>query len=148
MFHHYKQFLLEFKWSKSLSQPLHWEFCCCFHSLSHVQFFMTSWTATCHESLSFTISHSLFKFTSIESVSLSHLILYNPLLLSSIFPSLKVFSNESAHCIRWPKNSILKFIDLWKYLVCEELKVCPSSEFICWNHTTNVIILGDETFGE
>ena len=54
-------------------------------------------------SLSFAISWSLLKLMSIELVRPSnHLILYCPLLLPSIFPSIKVFSNESAHCIRWP----------------------------------------------
>ena len=67
-------------------------------SLSHVQLFETSWTKTCQASLSFTISWSLFKPTSIESVMPSnHLILYRPLvLLPSIFPSIRVFSNKSA----------------------------------------------------
>ena len=56
-------------------------------------------------SLSFTISWSLLKLMSIESMMPSnHLILYRPLLLlPSIFPSIRVFSNESALCIRWPK---------------------------------------------
>ena len=54
--------------------------------------------------LSFTISQGLFKFMSIESVILSnHLIFYHPLLLPSIFPTIRVFSSESALCIRWPK---------------------------------------------
>ena len=53
---------------------------------------------------SFTISQSLLKFTSNESVMPSnHLVLCSPLLLPSIFPSIRVFSNESALCIRWPK---------------------------------------------
>ena len=62
-------------------------------SLSHVQLFVTSWTKTCQASLSFTISWSLFKPTSIESVMPSnHLILYHPLvLLPSIFPSIRDF---------------------------------------------------------
>ena len=75
------------------------------HSLSHVWLLATPWTAACQASLSFTISRSLLKVTSIESVMPSnHLILYHPLLLlPSIFPSIRVFSNESALCIRWPK---------------------------------------------
>ena len=62
------------------------------------------WTAACQASLSITISCSLFKFMSIESVMPSnHLILCHPLLfLPSIFPSIRVFSNESALCIMWP----------------------------------------------
>ena len=74
-------------------------------SLSHVQLFATLWTAAQQASLSFTISQSLLKLTSIESVMPSnHLILCHPiLLLPSIFPSIRVFSNELALCIRWPK---------------------------------------------
>ena len=75
-------------------------------SLSHVRFFATPWTAARQASLSFTISWSLLKLLSIESVMPSnHFILYHPfLLLSSIFPSIRIFSNESALCIRWPKD--------------------------------------------
>ena len=74
-------------------------------SLSHVPLFVTPWTAACQASLSFTISRSLFKLMSIESMmSSNHLILCcSPLLLSSIFPSTGVFSNDSAFRIRWPK---------------------------------------------
>ena len=65
----------------------------------------TTWTATCQASLSITNSWSLLKLVSIESVMPSHhLILCHPLLLPpSIFPSIRVFSNESALLIRWPK---------------------------------------------
>ena len=74
-------------------------------SLSHVQLFVTPWTAAHQASLSITNSWSLLKLTSIESVMLSsHLILCRPLLLlPSVFPSFRVFSNESALHIRWPK---------------------------------------------
>ena len=74
-------------------------------SLSHVLLFVTPWTAACQAFLSFTISWSLLKLTSIELVMQSnHLILCHPLLLlPSIFPSTRVFSNESALHIRWPK---------------------------------------------
>ena len=74
-------------------------------SLSRVWLFVTPWTATCQASMSITNSWSLLKLMSIESVIPSnHLILYCPLLLlPSIFPSIRVFSNESALCIRWPK---------------------------------------------
>ena len=69
--------------------------------LSHVWLFVTSWTAAGQASLSLTISKSLPKFMSIELVMLSnHLILYFPLLLPSIFASIRVFSKVS---IRWPK---------------------------------------------
>ena len=70
-------------------------------SLSHVQLFATPWTTACQASLSITNSQSLLKFISIESVMPSnHLILCHPLLQPSIFPSIRVFSNESALCIR------------------------------------------------
>ena len=74
-------------------------------SLSCVQLFVTPWTAVHQAPLSFTISWSLLKFVAIESVMLSnHLILCCPyLLLPSIFPSIRVFSNESVLCMRWPK---------------------------------------------
>ena len=66
---------------------------------------MTPWTATRQASLSITSSRSLFKLMSIESVMPSnHLILCGHLLLlPSVFPSIRVFSNEPALCIRWPK---------------------------------------------
>ena len=74
-------------------------------SLSHLWLFATPWTAACQASLSITNSWSLPKFMSIESVmSSSHLILCHPLLLlPPIFSSIRVFSNESALWIRWPK---------------------------------------------
>ena len=86
-------------------------------SLSCVQIFVTPWTAACQASLSFTISQSLLKFMFIESVMpSSHLILCHPLLLqSSIFPSIRISSNESALRIRWPKY--------WSF------SISPSSEY-------------------
>ena len=73
--------------------------------LNCVRLFTTPWTAACQASLSFTISWSLLKFMSIETVMPSnHLIFCYPLLfLPSIFPSIRVFSNESGLHIRWPK---------------------------------------------
>ena len=73
--------------------------------LSRVWLFAAPWTAACQASLSITDSRSLPKLMFIESVmSSNHLILCHPLLLlSSIFPSIRVFSNESALYIRWPK---------------------------------------------
>ena len=72
-------------------------------SLSRVQLFSTPWTAARQASLSITNSRSLLKFMSIESVMpSSHLILCRPLLLPSIFPSIRVFSNESVLHMRWP----------------------------------------------
>ena len=80
-------------------------------SLSPVQLFATPWTAACQASLSITISQSLLKLISIESVmSYNHLILYHPLLLlPSIFPSIRVFSKELALFIRWPKYWTFSF---------------------------------------
>ena len=80
-------------------------------SVSGVQLFATPWTAARQASLSITISQSLLKLMSIESVMpSSHLILCCPLLLlPSIFPSIGVFSNESALPIRWPKDWSVSF---------------------------------------
>ena len=73
-------------------------------SLSHVRLFATPWTAACQASLSITNSQSLLKLMSIKSLMPSnHLILCHPLLLPSIFPSNRVFSNESVLHSRWPK---------------------------------------------
>ena len=87
--------------------------------LSHVRLFMTLWTAARQASLSFTISWSLLKLISVESVMpFKHLVLCRPrLLLPSIFPSISVFSNESALHIRWPKY--------WSF----SLSISPSSEY-------------------
>ena len=80
-------------------------------SLSPVQLFKTPWTAASQASLSFTISQRLLKLMSIESVmTCKHLALcHSLLLLPSIFPSIRVFSNESVLCIRWPKYRNLSF---------------------------------------
>ena len=80
-------------------------------SLSPVWFFVTPWTAARQASLFFTISQNLLKLMSIESVMPSnHLILCRLLLLlPSIFPCIRVFSSESALCIRWP--------EYWRVLV-------------------------------
>ena len=84
-------------------------------SLSHVQLFATPWTAACQASLSITISWNM----SIESVMpSSHLILCHPLLLlPSIFPNIRVFSNKSVLCIRWPKY--------WSF----SFSISPSNEY-------------------
>ena len=94
--------------------------------LSHVQLFATLWTAACQASLSIINSRSLLKFMSIESVMPSnHLILCHPLLLPSVFPSIRVFSNESTLCMRWPKYWSFSFrllllfaIELYKFFTC------------------------------
>ena len=88
------------------------------HSLSRVQLFATPWIAAHQASLSFTISRNLLKLMSIELVIPSnHLILCHPLLLPSIFPSIRVFSSELAFLIRWPKYWSLSF------------SISPSSEY-------------------
>ena len=78
---------------------------------SHAWLFATQWSAAREASLSFTVSHSLLKLMSIELVMPSnHLILCYPLLLlPSLFPISRVFSNELALCIRWPKYWSLIF---------------------------------------
>ena len=88
-------------------------------SLSRVQLFATPWTAACQTSLSITYSWSLLKLMSIESVMPSnHLIFCRPLLLPpSIFPSIRVFSNESVLHIRWPKY--------WSF----SFSISPSNEY-------------------
>ena len=88
-------------------------------SLSHVWHFVTPWTTACQASLSLTISRSLLKVMSIESVMPSnYLILCRPLLLpTSIFPSIRVFSNKLAIFIRWPKY--------WGF----SLSISPSNEY-------------------
>ena len=80
-------------------------------SLSHVWLFETPWTAAHQVSLSITDSQSLLKLMSIESMMPSnHLTLCHPLLLlPSIFPSIRFFSNESVLCIRWPKYWSFRF---------------------------------------
>ena len=84
-----------------LIQPFHIIYEIVVHSLSCVQLFATPWTAACQASLSFTISWSLLKLMVMPS---NHLILCcRLLLLSSIFPSMGVFSTESTLHIRWPK---------------------------------------------
>ena len=87
--------------------------------LSCVWLLATPWTVARQAPLSFTISLSLLKFMSTELVMLSnHLILYCPLLLlSSIFPSIRLFSNESVLCIRWPK--------CWSF----SFSISPSNEY-------------------
>ena len=73
-------------------------------SLSHTQLFVTPWTAACQASMSISNSRNLLKPMSIESVMPSnHLILCHPLLLPSIFPSIRVLFNESTLRIRWLK---------------------------------------------
>ena len=87
--------------------------------LSHVWLFATPWTVACQAFLSITNSQNLLKLMSIELVMLSnHLILSRPLLFPpSIFPSIRVFSNESVLHIRWPKY--------WSF----SFSISPSNEY-------------------
>ena len=74
-----------------------------FHLLICVQLFATPWTAAHQATLSFTISQSFLKLMSIELVMPANHLICHSLLLSSVFPSNRVFSNELALCVRWPK---------------------------------------------
>ena len=86
--------------------------------LSCVQLFATPWTAAHQVSLSITNTQSLLNLMSTESVMLSNrLIFCHPLLLPSIFPSIKVFSKESVLCSRWPKY--------WSF----SFTISPSNEY-------------------
>ena len=81
-----------------------WDYFVVVQFISHVRLFETPWTAVCQAYLSFSISQSLFKLMFIESVMPSnHLICCPLLLLPSIFPRIRVFSNESVLPIRLPK---------------------------------------------
>ena len=92
-----------------------------FQLLSPVQLFMTPWTTACQASLSFIVSLSLCKLMSIELVMPSnHLILCRPLFLPSVFPSVRVFSNESTLHIRWPKY--------WSF----SFSISPSNQYSGW----------------
>ena len=90
-----------------------------FSSTQLLQLFETPWTAACKASLSITNSQSLLKLMPIKSVMpVNHLILCRPvLLLPSIFPSIRVFSNDSVLHIRWPKN--------WNF----SFSISPSNEY-------------------
>ena len=118
----------------------------CAQSLSHVQLFAKRWTAACQASLSITNFQSLLKLMSIELVILCHPLL----LLSSIFPSIRVFSNESALRIGWQKywsfnispsdeySGLISFrVDWWISLQFKELSRVYSNttvqkhEFLC-----------------
>ena len=93
--------------------------CVSVQSLSCVQLIVTPWTAAHQDSLSITNSQNLLRLMVMVSVMPSnHLILYLPLLLlPSIFPSIRVFSNESVHHSRWPKY--------WSF----SFSISPSNEY-------------------
>ena len=91
---------------------------CSVQLLSCIQLFGMAWTAACQASLTITNSQSLPKLMSIELMPYNHLILCHPLLLLlSILPSIRVFSNESALRIRWPKHRSFSF------------RISPSNEY-------------------
>ena len=97
---------------------LKWDQISSVQSLSRLRLFATPWTAACQASLSIINSRSLLKLISMELVMPSnHFILWRPFLLPSIFPSIRVFSNESALHIRWPKY--------WSF----SFSISPSSEY-------------------
>ena len=118
-------------------------------SLSHVRLFVTPWTAARQASLSIVNSQSLLKLMSIQSVMPSNpLILCPPiLLLPSIFPSIRIFSNESVLHIRWPKywsfsispsseySRLISFRVVWFDLLAVQgiLKSSPTLQFKCIN---------------
>ena len=109
-------------WSRTIKSTLslmHMDQFSSVQSFSHVWLFATPWTAAPQANLSIINSRSLLKLVSIESVMPSnHLILCRPLLLPhSVFPSIRVFSNESVLHIRWPKYWSFSFI------------ISPSSEY-------------------
>ena len=88
--------------------------------LSHIQLFATPWTAACQATLSITNSRSLLKLMSIELSRCCHPTISSccPLLLPpSVFPSIRVFSNKSALCTRWPKY--------WSF----SFSISPSNEY-------------------
>ena len=93
-------------------------FCCCYW-LSHIWLFLTPWTAAHQASLSFTVTWSLLKLMSIELVMPSNCLIHScpVLFLPSIFPSIRVFSNESALHIRWSKY--------WSF----NFTISPSNEY-------------------
>ena len=122
-----KGYFIQRKWAEVIVVQL----------LSCIQIFVIPWNATCQATLSATLSLSLLKFMFTESVMLSnHLHLCHHLLLPSIFPSIRVFSSESALCIRWPEyiqhqcfQWIFKVDFLWDWLIWYPLSSRDSQEF-------------------
>ena len=126
--------------------------------LSRVQLFVTPWTAARQASLSITNSRSLPKLLSIESVMPSnHLILCRPLLLlPSIFPSIRVFSNESVLHIRWPKYWSFSFSintsNEYSVLICfrmdwlDLLAVHGTLKSLLQHHSSKASVLQGSTF--
>ena len=127
-------------------------------SFSHVWLFAAPWTAAHQASLSFTISHSLIKLTSIESVmAFNHLILCLPILfLPSVFPSIRVFSNESVLSMR-PKYGSFSFSispsKVYSGLICfridwliDLLAVQRTLKYLLQSHSLKVSVLQHSAF--
>ena len=138
--------LLFFSWVQSLSL-----------TVAHVWLFVTPWTAALQASLSITNSRSLPKLMSIESVMPSnHLILCRPLLLlPSIFPSIRVFSNQSALCIRWPEYWSFSFNIspsnehpglIFRINWLDLLAVQGTLKSLLWQHSSKASILWHSAF--
>ena len=125
----------------------------CIQSLGHVWLFATPWTAAHQAFLSITISWSLLRLMYIVLVMpINHLVLCHPLfLLPSIFPSTRVFSNELALCIMWPKywsfsfsNSLPMNIQDWFPLGLTDFISLQSS--LLWHHSSKASILWRSAF--
>ena len=120
------------------------------HLLSSAQLFATPWTAACQASLSITNSRSLPKLMSAESMMPSnHLILCCPLLLPSIIPNIRVFSSESALCIRWPKywsfkDPIWFFSMFWVSALFKLSKLSSLFDILC--HVLSPLIHNNGVF--
>ena len=112
--------------------------------LSHVWLFVTPWTAACQASLSFTIYWSLLKCMFTESTMTSnHLILCHRLLLPSIFPSIRAFSNESVLCIRWPISPSNEYSGLISFTIdwLDLLAVQGTCESFLQHHSSKASVL-------
>ena len=118
--------------------------------LRHVWLFVIPWTAACQASLSCTISLSLLKLMLIESVTTSNYLILccHFLVLPWIFPSIKVVSNESALCIRWPNYWRFSIISSYKYPLIsfwidwlDLLVVQGTVKSLLQNHSSNAPIL-------
>ena len=124
--------------------------------LSRVRLFVTPWIAARQASLSITISRSSLRLTSIESMMpSSHLILGRPLLLPPISPSIRVFSNESALCMRCPKYWSFSFsisrADDYSGLIfrmnwLDLLAVQGTLKSLLWHHSSKASILHCSAF--
>ena len=123
--------------------------------LSHVRLFVTTWTVALQASLSFTISRSLPKLMSIELVIPSnHLILWHPLLLlPSVSPSIRVFSNELALRIRWLSfsfsiSSSNEYLQLISFMIdwFDRLAVQETLKSLLQHHSSKASILWHSAF--